>query len=216
MGINDVLKFGMDIYSTSTIPVRFAYIFWILFVSTYILLERYETIHNLLKTREINFKNYHGTLYLFGIIAIIIHHGSIYGQWNINIPITGTTGSSTGLGFIGFIVMGFGLYLAASARIALNGYWGVHVYKYPENDQGELIRKGIYKHCRHPVYAGQISMTLGTVFLANNWLVLVFPIGTIMLSLWRALLEEKELKERFGDEFVDYKKKTSFIIPFIK
>lgn len=219
MGISDVLKFFMDIYGTSTIPVRFAYIYWILFIGIYVLVERYEKTHNLLRDREVNFKNYHGTLYLFGFIVVVLHHGSLYANWGITTPISTAPNSSTGLGFIGFMVMGFGLYLVAEARVALNGYWGIHVYSYPVDEngkRGELIRNGIYKHCRHPVYAGQISMTSGTVLLANDWLVAIFPAGTVILSIWRAIQEEKELHERFADEFIDYKKKTSFIIPYIK
>ena len=219
MGMNEVLKFFMEIYSTSTIPVRFAYIYWILFVLTYILLSSHEKSHDLTKKREVKFKNYHGTLYLFGALAIILHHGSIYAEWGITKLIATNANSVFWLGVIGFITMLYGLYLVAVARIALDGYWGVHVYKYDKEEnggKGKLVDTGIYKHCRHPVYAGQIFMTIGTVLLANDWLVGVLPAGTFVLSIWRAVLEERDLKERFGHDFESYKNTTSFIIPYIK
>lgn len=218
MGIADFLKFFLDIYNTTTVAVRFAYIYWIIFIVLYITFWYYDEYQKLQKPRETEEANYHGTLYLFGGIAILLHHGSLYAQWSFFSEMAQGT-NVYWLGFIGFLIMGIGLYQVAAARMVLDGYWGPHIYKYPEGDngkEGELKTAGIYRFCRHPVYSGQIFMTIGTVMLSNNWWVSVLPIGTAFFSIWRARVEERDLHKRFSDEWVSYKKKVSFIVPCLR
>jgi protein-S-isoprenylcysteine O-methyltransferase Ste14 len=39
---------------------------------------------------------------------------------------------------------------------------------------------------------------------------LIYPIG---ISIYIKIIEEKELEERFGSEYSEYKKRTPFLIP---
>jgi len=215
MNKTDIWKIIVELYNTSTVPVRFVYIFWTLFIAVYVLINFYEKIHNLVPKRELNFKNYHYTLFLLGGAAIIIHHGSLHANFMFYSEICSNPNMFWWLGIFGFIFMCFGLYLVGYARIILNGRWGVHVYTYLPDDE-LLTTNRIYSQCRHPVYAGQILMTIGSVMLCNNWWLIFFPVGTAILNIWRAKNEEKNLQDRFGEKYSNYKRKVSFIIPYIK
>ena len=126
LNVNDLLKLLLDLYNTSTVPVRFSYIYWVIFIALYVMLYSYEQKQDLVKRRTTRIANYHGTLYLFGGIAILMHHGSIYAQWSFLSPIIQEGANELWMDITGFVIMGFGLYLVAAARIELNGYWGQH------------------------------------------------------------------------------------------
>lgn len=78
----------------------------------------------------------------------------------------------------------------------------------------KLLIVGPFKYCRNP-------MTLGTVLAYGGIAVLVGSFtASLAVVLFAAFLigylkviEEKELQLRFGDEYLEYKKKTPFIIP---
>lgn len=218
--VESILKLLEYTYSSAGVPIRFAYIFWSMFLLIYWLLNRYEKRHHLQKQRTVRIKNYHGTLYLFGSLAALLYHGSISWGWSFykQIAPDGPDYFKSGaffLGLAGFLLMIVGLICVALARVDLNGYWGIHIYEYPRSEY-HLIETGIYAKSRHPIYFGQIAMTIGTLMLSNDWWVAVFPVGTIALSLWRAIREERYLSTLFPAQFPSYRDQVSFIIPLIK
>lgn len=210
----ELLKFFVAIYDKTTPSIRFAYIFWILFVELYIFASALEKHNNLTKPREKRVTNYHGTLYLFGGLAIMMQHGSQMYNWPFLTPISDSN-SGYWISIFGFVFMLIGLFLVGAARCVLDGHWGPHIYKYHIEDHNCLKTSGIFKNTRHPVFFGQMLMTGGTFLLANNWWIIIFPIATVLLNIWRARREEADLKKRFGKEFTDYRDKTSFMIPWI-
>jgi len=58
--------------------------------------------------------------------------------------------------------------------------------------------------------------SLGLGLYLNNWLslVLAFLIPFIAFS-YRINVEEKALVEQFGEEYLDYRRKTKKLIPFV-
>ncbi len=211
--IIEFFKFIVAIYDKTTPSIRFAYIFWVLFIELYIFATALEKHNNLLKPREIKKTNYHGSLYISGGLAIMMHHGSQMYNWPFLVPIS-TGDNAYWLSIFGFSFMATGLYLVGAARCVLNGHWGPHIYKY--SDPHNILKSsGIFEHTRHPVFFGQILMTVGTFMLSNNWCVGIFPLSTIYLNIWRARREEADLEDRFGGDFIEYRDKTSFMVPFI-
>ena len=87
----------------------------------------------------------------------------------------------------------------------------------PELDRsgkgGKLLDTGLYARIRHPRY---LAVTLGTVawaLFANYLAVYVFvPLLVIGLGAI-AWFEERELVERFGEEYVQYRSSVPMIIP---
>lgn len=79
----------------------------------------------------------------------------------------------------------------------------------------QLIDTGIYKYIRHPLYASLIFLTWGIFFKRPEMDLLVISfISTIMLYL-TSRYDEKECITYFGDQYLEYMKRTSMFIPFI-
>jgi len=80
----------------------------------------------------------------------------------------------------------------------------------------KLIVKGPYTYCRNPMTLGTdlfylgISLWLGS--LSAMGLGLVYPVGIL---IYIKTIEENELEERFGSDYLAYKKRTPFLIPRI-
>jgi protein-S-isoprenylcysteine O-methyltransferase Ste14 len=78
----------------------------------------------------------------------------------------------------------------------------------------KLIIKAPYTYCRNPMTLGTAIFYLGIAIWLGSFsaigLSLVYPVG---ISIYIKLIEEKELEERFGSEYLEYKKRTPFLIP---
>jgi len=80
----------------------------------------------------------------------------------------------------------------------------------------ELQTKGYYKLIRHPQYASQILSDLGVGIALMGYLIIpIVILAEIPLFFMRAKLEDKLLLKHLKDEFVEYKKSSGFVIPFI-
>mgnify|MGYP006303966693 FL=1 len=80
-----------------------------------------------------------------------------------------------------------------------------------------LIVQGPFKLCRNPIELGAILYYFGTgiLFLFLLTGLLGFTLAFIIGSLYHKIVEEKELEERFGEEYRQYRRETPFIIPKI-
>lgn len=72
-----------------------------------------------------------------------------------------------------------------------------------------LVTEGLFKHCRNPLYVGNILMLTGLGILANSWLYLLLFIPAF-LFIYQAMVlaEEFFLRNKFGIEFEDYCRRT--------
>src|SRR4030042_3598322 len=90
----------------------------------------------------------------------------------------------------------------------------VHVY---HPFEGPLVTTQIHGVLRHPVYAGVLRVIIGLALLNGNANALVFiffmPLG---LTGWIRLVEERELIERFGQTYLEYRKKVPAFWPRIR
>jgi len=76
-----------------------------------------------------------------------------------------------------------------------------------------LATSGPYKYVRHPIYAGMyvLFLGLGLVFFSWWW----FIIMMIFAPFWylECRSEEKELMERYGGKYAEYKNGTGMFLP---
>ncbi|MGE5796121.1 MAG: methyltransferase family protein, partial [Ignavibacteria bacterium] len=79
----------------------------------------------------------------------------------------------------------------------------------------KLIADGPFRIIRHPQYLSQILLDLGGGLAVLSYIVLPLALIQTPFIIMRASLEEKLLGKYFKDEFMVYKKKTGFMIPFI-
>ncbi len=114
---------------------------------------------------------------------------------------------------IGLIIIVLGVIFRFIAIKQLGRFFTVNVTI--RNDH-QLIQSGLYKYLRHPSYCGSLISFLGFGISLNNWLSIIFIIIPYSLAvMYRIKVEEKVLTEQFGKQYLDYKKHTKRIIPFI-
>ncbi len=80
-----------------------------------------------------------------------------------------------------------------------------------------LVIQGPYRYVRNPMALGNILMYLGIALVLGSIsaMVLVLVGGTLLL-LYDKVVEEREMALRFGEEYLEYKRRTPFIIPRFK
>jgi protein-S-isoprenylcysteine O-methyltransferase Ste14 len=125
-------------------------------------------------------------------------------------------GTNLSIIFIGLIIF----VLAATIRRwgikTLGNQWAIHVTgdsKLPH--EPKLIIDGPYKYVRHPIYLTYILDLIGIALIFNAYysLFIVLFLNVISYTI-RAKREEESSIKRFGDQYLDYKKKSSFLFPF--
>ncbi len=104
------------------------------------------------------------------------------------------------------VIMGIGILLV------IYGWKEIHKAR----KQDKLMVEGIYKYLRHPQYVGFLMITLG---LNVMWLTIITLVMWPLLALlyWRlAKMEDKDMEEKFGEEFLEYKRKVPGFIPRLR
>jgi protein-S-isoprenylcysteine O-methyltransferase Ste14 len=79
----------------------------------------------------------------------------------------------------------------------------------------ELVQTGIYRYIRHPLYSSLLFLTWGIYLKNPDWILLIVAIFSSLFLFLTAVADEKECIEYFGDEYIEYAKKTKRFIPFI-
>jgi protein-S-isoprenylcysteine O-methyltransferase Ste14 len=83
----------------------------------------------------------------------------------------------------------------------------------------KLIIVGPFKYCRNPMTLGTIIAYSGVAIWVGSYTALSLVIlFASMLIVYIKMIEEKELALRFGQDYMEYKKNTPFILPinFVK
>lgn len=80
-----------------------------------------------------------------------------------------------------------------------------------------LITKGPYKFCRHPLYLSFTIMILGIDLVFRSIVGLVFTFTlSIPSSIYRARVEDQLLKKEFGETWKNYADKVGFLSPKLR
>jgi protein-S-isoprenylcysteine O-methyltransferase Ste14 len=83
-------------------------------------------------------------------------------------------------------------------------------------DNHKLNTKGWFKYIRHPSYSALYLSFIGLAITLNNLIATgLLLIPTLLALLHRIKQEEKVLIQKFNDQYLDYKRKTHALIPFI-
>ena len=82
-----------------------------------------------------------------------------------------------------------------------------------------ICKSGPYSIVRNPLYIGNVMIYVGFAFVAGSVYVVTISLITLMYFLIQysliISLEEEALEEKFGDEYITYKKLVPSILPRI-
>ena len=112
----------------------------------------------------------------------------------------------TGVGF-GVVVAGLMWWTMIALGSNYRGTMGLHA-------NHELVTHGPYRFVRHPMNAVFPLVSIFLFLVSANW---VLGVGALILigsiSIVRAPVEERQLIERFGDEYRAYMRRTGRFLP---
>ncbi len=115
--------------------------------------------------------------------------------------------------WLGAGITACGLIFAVWARLHIGRNWSGTV---TVKENHELVVSGPYAWVRHPIYTGLLAGFIGSALARGEWrgaLALLIA----WLALWRKYrLEERWMTERFGAAYVDYRRRTPALVPFLR
>ena len=80
-------------------------------------------------------------------------------------------------------------------------------------DKKHTLYGGIYEKIRHPQALGEVFIWWGVALLLNSPFLFLYSIVWFPLFYWFCKAEEKDLLIRYGEAYLEYKKKTGMFIP---
>lgn len=85
----------------------------------------------------------------------------------------------------------------------------------PFSSPTRLVTCGPFRYTRNPIKLGAISFYFGVGCFCDSLVtgLVMLATGAILGSIYHKCVEEKELVIRFGNEYEEYRKRTSFLIP---
>ncbi|MGB7538695.1 MAG: isoprenylcysteine carboxylmethyltransferase family protein [Anaerolineales bacterium] len=142
----------------------------------------------------------------------------IAGVWLLREPLLGTNG---GTHAVAIMLSGLSLAGAVGLRIArIKSLDSKRITGFPElsreNYPGTLLTDGIYGRIRNPRYMEMLLMVLGYSLFANYsgpflaWLI------SLPVLFFVVVLEERELRERFGTAYDEYCRRVPRFIPRLR
>ena len=110
---------------------------------------------------------------------------------------------------IGLFFATFGIFFMKKAfkKYSLKQFIGF------QSEQQTLYKSGILAHVRHPIYTATILLVIGYFIFSPTHLNFV---STLCIFLYFGIgirLEEKKLKNTFGEEYEAYQKKVPMLLP---
>ena len=112
----------------------------------------------------------------------------------------------------GLAAVALGLAFSVAARHRLGGNWSGQVTL---KEGHELVRGGPYALVRHPIYTGMLLALIGTAIAIGRWRALA---GFALLAaglIYKVSIEEKFMRERFGEAYARYSAEVPALIPFL-
>jgi len=102
------------------------------------------------------------------------------------------------------LVLMAGWYLARGGMKAVFG---------TPREKPEVISTGVFRMVRHPIYLGAILFYLGASLITMSIASAAFTMLIIVFYYLISRYEERILAEAFGDDYLEYKRKTGMLLP---
>lgn len=105
------------------------------------------------------------------------------------------------------------LWLFHRSHADLGRNWSISLQM---RDEHVLVRSGVYRLIRHPMYSSFFLLGVAQLLLLPNWFAgIAGPLGSGILFAFRVRREERMMLESFGDEYRAYMAETNRIIPWL-
>lgn len=164
---------------------------------------------NKFKSGENDEKKDKSTLSILWIVIFLSITGAITASKMTRFPIT----NDAWIFFLGEALILIGIVFRLIIIKSLGRYFTVDI---TIRDDHKIKKEGFYTYLRHPSYSFALLTFLGFGLYLNNWIsLLVAFIPPVLAFRYRIKIEEQALVEQFGEEYIEYRKSTKKLIPFL-
>ncbi|MBI2564792.1 isoprenylcysteine carboxylmethyltransferase family protein [Candidatus Woesearchaeota archaeon] len=113
--------------------------------------------------------------------------------------------------WVGFVLLFFGIAVRTTGRLTLGKFF---TYQVRVQKEHKVIKEGIYKKIRHPMYTGYFLMWLGAALALSSFFGLILWLTCVVPALkYRTIIEERFLAKKLGKEYSEYMKQTGRFLP---
>ncbi len=109
------------------------------------------------------------------------------------------------------LLVGFPVMISALRSLRTHRAFGDEIHKTKE--ESTLITTGAYAYTRNPLYLSATILFLGWSLVFLSTFLLIVTMLFLPLFRFAAKWEERELTDRFGDEYLSYKERVPFFFP---
>lgn len=150
------------------------------------------------------------TIFIWAIFLIVIPYFFLRAENKIPISISGDIGAI--LGYIGFILFSvFGVYTGYTLSKKGKGT------PLPSDATTKLVVSGPYKYIRNPMAVAGVGQGLSIAIITKSLSIAIFfLLGAVVWHFVVRKIEENDMENKFGEEFIAYKKNVSCWLPTLK
>ena len=104
----------------------------------------------------------------------------------------------------GWVVIGVGVLILVAGWVQ---FFRAKTNILHDRPASHVIRSGLYRFSRNPIYVSGLVLQLGIALLMNNlWIVLLLPVSKMVLDRYVIAREEAYLERAFGEIYLDYRR----------
>jgi protein-S-isoprenylcysteine O-methyltransferase Ste14 len=117
------------------------------------------------------------------------------------------------IAWLGVVSVIAALWLFRRSHVDLGRNWSISLEL---REQHALVKTGVYRRIRHPMYSSFFLLGVAQALLLPNWLVDVSGlVGAGLLFAFRVRREEELMLKQFGGEYRAYMANSKRLIPWI-
>jgi protein-S-isoprenylcysteine O-methyltransferase Ste14 len=149
-----------------------------------------------------------GLIFLYPLAVIVAPSVLLSGFWAIHFP------DSETVQFVGFGFIMLGGALVGWAFRSLGRFATVEIQVLKDH---EIVRSGPYARIRHPVYTGNLLVSLGITLTFLSVFLWIPLLVALLVARWRALTEERLFLSIPGlaKEYASYVQRSGRFLPFV-
>jgi len=150
-------------------------------------------------------------------VAAVLGATLFLAGWPVFVWVFGFGGKETVFPDLAAVLLSALFFVAGIPWVSWAVFWQLGTGKgtpVPVVPTKEFLSSGPYRYCLNPMMLGFFLYLAGWTSLFNrtgSWAAAVVLMVLLILEI--KLIEEKELEQRFGEAYREYKKKTPFFIP---
>ena len=143
------------------------------------------------------------------LVPVVASFALLFGKgWKIQGP--RVIPSNSVILWAGVLVTALGMGISVWARLSLGANWSGMVTLKQDH---ELVRKGLYRWIRHPIYTGILLGFIGTAIIRGNYGAGVGFVILLLSFYFKARREENFLRQEFGEGFEEHLRRTGMFLP---